>query len=98
MIHITAQNDHDLMVAQGVVRVVTKLSLLSALQAAAQDRLFQMEFMRRIGRGTLCEIVGSAALPIDKFSRTVGFYKAAQLAAHNITGPTLNMLEAYIQV
>src|SRR6476660_8911292 len=46
----------------------------------AQDRLWQMEFQRRIGHGRLCEIFGPATIPQDRFLRTVGFARAAQAA------------------
>ena len=32
----------------------------------AQDRFFQMEFMRRMGAGRLSEIVGEPTLPLDR--------------------------------
>lgn len=48
--------------------------------AQAQDRLWQMEFQRRIGFGRLSEMFGSAALPQDRFLRTVGFGRAARSA------------------
>src|SRR5665213_1446565 len=46
----------------------------------AQDRLWQMEFQRRIGHGRLSEIFGAVTLPQDRFLRTVGFGRAAQHA------------------
>src|SRR3954464_6430093 len=46
----------------------------------AQDRLWQMEFQRRIGFGRLSEIFGSATIPQDRFLRTVGFGRAAKSA------------------
>src|ERR1041384_2008020 len=46
----------------------------------AQDRLWQMEFQRRIGHGRLSEIFGAATLPQDRFLRTVGFGRAARSA------------------
>ena len=46
----------------------------------AQDRLWQMEFQRRIGHGRLSEILGPAAIPQDRFLRTVGFGRAARAA------------------
>ena len=46
----------------------------------AQDRLWQMEFQRRIGFGRLSEVLGAAALPQDRFLRTVGFGRAARSA------------------
>src|SRR5439155_21547872 len=46
----------------------------------AQDRLWQMEFQRRIGHGRLSEIFGRATVPQDRFLRTVGFGRAARSA------------------
>jgi penicillin amidase len=46
----------------------------------AQDRLWQMEFQRRIGHGRLSEIFGAATIPQDRFLRTVGFGRAARAA------------------
>jgi penicillin amidase len=46
----------------------------------AQDRLWQMEFQRRIGHGRLSEVLGAATLPQDRFLRTVGFGRAAKAA------------------
>ena len=46
----------------------------------AQDRLWQMEFQRRIGHGRLSEVLGPAAVPQDRFLRTVGFGRAARTA------------------
>src|SRR5262249_19113366 len=44
----------------------------------AQDRAFQLETLLRAGRGTLSEVVGPDALPIDRLSRRIGFHHAAQ--------------------
>lgn len=38
----------------------------------AQDRLFQMEMMRRVGAGRLAEVLGPKLLPVDRFFRTLG--------------------------
>lgn len=37
-----------------------------------------MERQRRITKGTLSEILGKDALPVDKFSRKVGFERIAK--------------------
>ena len=59
----------------------TKLDALYGLgYAHAQDRLWQMEFQRRIGHGRLSENFGAATLPQDRLLRTVGFGRAAQSA------------------
>ena len=48
-----------------------------------QDRAFQLETLLRAGRGTLAELVGEGAVPVDRTSRRIGFARAAgrQLAA-----------------
>ena len=38
----------------------------------AQDRLFQMDLMRRVGAGRLSEIFGEELIDADKFYRTLG--------------------------
>lgn len=43
----------------------------------AQDRLFQMEMMRRVGTGTLAELLGADLVEVDKFFRTLGIPKHA---------------------
>jgi len=62
--HIYAQDEHDLVFAQGYVH--------------AQDRLWQMEFNRRIGSGTLSAILGDSTLDVDRFMRTLGLRRAAE--------------------
>ncbi len=62
--HIYAQNEEDLWYALGYVH--------------AQDRLFQMEVLRRVGDGRLAEVFGKDALPVDKFFRTIGFRQYAR--------------------
>ena len=44
----------------------------------AQDRLWQMEFMRRAGAGRLSEVLGAKALRSDRFVLTLGFYRLAE--------------------
>ena len=52
IVTITAQTEFDAYFALGFVH--------------AQDRLFQMEMMRRLGSGRLSEVFGTAALQADK--------------------------------
>ncbi|HAI77428.1 MAG TPA: penicillin acylase family protein [Microscillaceae bacterium] len=56
--HIYAQNEEDAYFALGYVQ--------------AQDRLFQMDLLRRVGGGRLAEILGNEYLEQDKFMRTLG--------------------------
>jgi penicillin G amidase len=61
----------------------------------AQDRLWQMEFQRRIGHGRLSEIFGAAALPQDRFLRTVGFGRAARSAWEHLPADARRDIDAY---
>lgn len=63
----------------------------------AQDRLWQMEQMRRVGAGRLAEIVGrlgdgpgQAALRYDRFTRALGLYARAE-AAYQRASPALKL-------
>lgn len=85
--HIYAENEEDAYQALGYVH--------------AQDRLFQLEMMRRAGTGTLSEFLGADLIDIDKFFRTLGIPKHAQesTALWNSSGesPWKTATEAYIQ-
>jgi penicillin amidase len=61
--HIRADSVEDLAEAQGYVM--------------AQDRLWQMDLLRRVARGQLSEILGKSTLAIDKDFRTMQFGRAA---------------------
>jgi penicillin amidase len=66
--HIRAQNEDDMYRALGYVH--------------AQDRLFQMEMVRRLASGELAEILGPKLLETDKLFRTLGIRaRAEQIAA-----------------
>jgi penicillin amidase len=62
----------------------------------AQDRLWQMEFQRRIGHGRLSEIFGAATVPQDRFLRTVGFGRSARSAWERLPADARQQLEAYL--
>jgi penicillin amidase len=79
--HIYAQNQHDLFFVQGYVH--------------AQDRLWQMEFNRRVGSGTLSAILGDATLDTDRFLRTLGLRRAAEQQWATIDAETKAIMEAY---
>jgi penicillin amidase len=61
----------------------------------AQDRLFQMDLMRRAGAGRLAEILGPVALPIDRMMRTYGIYAAAQKQIAGLSKATQESLDGY---
>jgi len=68
--HIYAENQEDAMVALGYVH--------------AQDRLFQMELIRRIAPGRLSEIFGEKMLKNDKFFTSLGIEQASEKAVKNL--------------
>jgi penicillin G amidase len=64
MPHIRAQSREDAFLAQGYVM--------------AQDRLWQMDLVRRAAGGRLSEILGAPALEIDRSFRRLGLNEAAE--------------------
>jgi penicillin G amidase len=62
----------------------------------AQDRLWQMEFQRRVGHGRLSEIFGPATVSQDRFLRTVGFGRAAHAAWEQMPAWTKARVNAYV--
>jgi len=79
--HIFAANDRDAAFALGYVH--------------AQDRLLQMELMRRFGAGRLAEIVGAPALRVDRMARTLGMYRRSEASFKHLNAETRAGLEAY---
>jgi penicillin G amidase len=63
--------------------------------AHAQDRLFQMELMRRYAAGRLAEFFGPAALPVDKQMRVLGLYRAAAQEIPFLSAAVNRALAAY---
>jgi len=79
--HIHAKNDYDLFFAQGVM--------------TAKERLFQMEVLRRMGRGTLAALIGEDAVEMDKWSRTLGFLRVARKNLKHLDSRTNTTLTAF---
>lgn len=81
--HIRAQQNEDAFVALGMLH--------------GRNRLFQMDLMRRKGRGLLSEVVGARALEADRFQRQLGLARTAHVEweeARN-TPELQQVLEAY---
>lgn len=79
--HVRAESERDLFVAQGFLH--------------AQDRLWQMDFFRRIGCGLMSEIFGAKSLEWDKLYRRIGIRRAAQLEVESLSEDSRSALEAY---
>ncbi|MFE3847374.1 penicillin acylase family protein [Flavobacterium sp. LB3P45] len=82
--HIYASSSKDAMEVLGYVH--------------AQDRLWQMELMRRIAPGRLSEIFGSVALKNDKFFAGLGIEEASAkaIAVLDKNSPSYQLTMAYL--
>jgi penicillin amidase len=63
--------------------------------AMAQDRLFQLDYLRRKGAGTLAEVLGPEGLPLDTIARTVGFRRIAEGQWERMPDETRALLTAF---
>ncbi len=78
---IIAANEHDLMIAAGYVH--------------AQDRLWQMDLIRRVGEGRLSELFGTATVPFDRMFRTIGIRDISEEIDAHIDSTSHHRLEWY---
>jgi penicillin G amidase len=65
--------------------------------AVAQDRLWQMDLMRRRARGELAEAFGALALKVDREARTLGLARAAEGSLAKLPPDTRAFFEAYAE-
>ena len=82
--HIRADNQDDLYRALGYVH--------------AQDRLFQMEILRRLARGELAEVLGPKLVNTDKLFRSLRIreHADAYVARQDKNTPAWKALQAYL--
>ena len=82
--HINAQNQKDAYLALGYVH--------------AQDRLWQMELVRRIAAGRLSEILGKELLSVDQFFSGLGIEEAANktIASLDKSSQAYVLTQAYL--
>lgn len=82
--HIYANSEKDAMTALGYVH--------------AQERLWQMELLRRIAPGKLSAIFGSVALKNDKFFSGIGIEEASEKAIAKLdkNSPSYKLTMAYL--
>ncbi len=63
--------------------------------AVAQDRLFQLDWLRRKGAGHLSEILGAEGLPQDFLVRTVGLHRIAEAEWATLPTETQRLLTSF---
>ncbi len=82
--HIRAESEADLYRALGYLH--------------AQDRLFQMEMVRRLSRGELAEVLGPKLLNTDRLFRTLGIraHADAYAARMDPNSPATRAMAAYL--
>ena len=78
--HITAKSETDAFFALGY--------------AHAQERLFQMDLIRRLAKGELAEILGPKLIPTDKMMRTLSIKQMAEKSAKRFRAEEAIMNEA----
>jgi len=61
----------------------------------ARDRLFQMDYLRRVGSGTLGELLGPGALSSDVQLRTLGLRRGALATWRHMNQDERNWVKAY---
>src|SRR5262249_43804470 len=81
--HIYAANDHDLLFAQGDVH--------------AQDRLWSMDFDRRLASGGPSEVIGPQTVRLDRYLRTLGSRRLAEGDLKVLAPETRALLAAYCE-
>ena len=80
--HIRASNEGDAYFALGYVH--------------AQERLWQMEFQRRVAWGRLSEFVGEATVETDRLMRTLGPGRAAAETWPRLAPEARSVIESYV--
>jgi len=60
-----------------------------------QERLWQIDVLRKLMAGRLAEWVGEAVVPIDKFNRLLGFKQVCEQDLTMVKPQTIKLLEAY---
>ncbi|WP_158792478.1 penicillin acylase family protein [Granulicella sp. L60] len=81
--HIRAASLDDLLMAQGYV--------------TAQDRLWQMDALRRHAAGSLAEVLGASLVAHDRLQRTLQLRASADRALATLPPEQLHLLEQYAE-
>ncbi len=80
--HIYASNEKDLFMAEGFLH--------------AQERMWQMDLMRRAANGRLSEIFGEKTVKIDRYFKMLGLWHAADSDIIKLDPDVRLLLDAYV--
>lgn len=80
--HITAKTERDAYAALGF--------------CMAEDRLWQLDLLRRLAYGRVAEILGAPFARHDALMRTVGIARRAAVAANRLEGVARDILAAFV--
>jgi penicillin amidase len=81
--HIEAHSSADLWFAEGFCH--------------GQDRLWQLDFYRRVVRGRVAEFAGEEGLPVDRLMLTLGIRRTAEREAATLDPELLGLLERFCE-
>jgi penicillin amidase len=81
--HLRARRAEDLWFGQGFCH--------------ARERLWQMDFYRRVTAGRLSEIAGAEGLPVDRLMRTLGIRRVAEREEAELDPEFRRMLDHYCE-
>lgn len=81
--HVYARNPHDLYMSQGYL--------------TAQERLWSMDYVRRVAVGRTAEILGDQVLHLDKHFRTLGLRRSAEASWALYSEESQAHLQAYAE-
>ncbi len=79
--HVFAESDEDLFFGFGY--------------ATAQDRLFQLDYLRRRALGQLAQVLGPEGLELDLVARTVGLHLIAEQEWKSLPDETRRLITAF---
>ena len=79
--HVLAENDEDLFFGFGY--------------AMAQDRLFQLDYLRRKSHGRLAEVLGRDGVHLDTIARTIGLNRIAASEWRATPAETRTLLQSF---
>ncbi len=82
MPHVYAENEHDLYTAVGYIM--------------AQERLWQMDLIRRATKGRLSEIFGEDYVQTDLFLRSLRMTKKSKMVLQNTTQQVIDCIDDFV--